>query len=575
MNSLLLVLLLAWQWTTPYIPTEEVRPGMRGTGRSVFASSRGVEEFEAEVIDVLRQASPRGDLIICRLSGAGLEHSGIIAGMSGSPVYVGDRLLGAVAYAWPYAKDPLCGVTPAVEMLRIWNMPERTGGSRPPRQGSLLARLGLLPGSTAEPVSAQTRHGLRPIPLPVAVTGSSDALLRLISPAMEELGLLPIAGTGSTVGQPDTNHLIPGAPVGVVLADGDVRVSAIGTLTAREGNRVLAFGHPLLQAGAVNLPLCGGVVHEVLPSLYQSFKLFSPSAPLGRVTEDRLPGISGIIGKTAPMIPVTVNLSSAATTDTYRFRVADAEALSPMLIATGLAEVVLQTEGTLEETDLLSEMHVAMADAPPLTLRHRFTGTSPVTPLFAATKTELEALCSNPFRAALIESIRFDLRLTPGHSAATLVDATLSQTRARPHDSISIHLRLRDYRGSETTATVGLRLPASTPAGELTLIVASSDSLLQAEVMRAPTAYEPASFNGIVRLMSQLGHEDHLAVAGYIDAPGFATAGYELPRAPASLRRNLYRSSGTPVRQSRLFLRQFPQGRPVYGAVSLKLEVIR
>lgn len=575
MNSPALLLLLAAQWTTPYVPIEEVRAGMRGTGRSVFASSRGMEQFDVEVIDVLHQARPRGDLIICRVSGAGLEHSGIIAGMSGSPVYVGGRLLGAVAYAWPYAKDPLCGVTPAAEMLEIWRIPERTGSSQRPARGFLLSRLGLLPQGTEKPAGTQAPLGLKPIPLPVAMSGVSAPLLRIIAPAMEQLGLMPVAGAGSAAIVPDTASLVPGAPIGVSLVDGDVRIAAIGTLTLREGNRVLAFGHPLLQAGAVNLPLCGGIIHEVLPSLYQSFKLFSATAPIGRVTEDRLPGISGQLGPAAPMTPVVVSLTSATTRDTYRFRVASHEALSPLLLASGLAEVIMETEGSMEEADLCSEMRVTFADAPALRIRHRFTGTNTVASLFAAAKSELAALYDNPFRAAEVESVRFDLNLVLGQHAATIVDATLSHTRAKPSDSISIYLRLRDYRGSETTATVGLRLPPATPTGELTLTVASYDSLLQAEVMRAPAAYEPTSLKGMLELMSQLGNEDHLAVAGYVSAPGFAAAGYELPQAPASLRRSLALSRATPLRQTRLFLRRFPQNRPVYGMVYLKLEVVQ
>ncbi|MBM3315700.1 hypothetical protein FJY71_07695, partial [candidate division WOR-3 bacterium] len=423
---LLLLLRLAAAWTTPVIPTDQVRPGMRGTGRSVFASSRGIEQFEFEVIDVMRQATPRGDMILCRLSGAGLEHSGVIAGMSGSPVYVDGRLMGAVAYAFPFGKDPICGVTPAAEMLGILDLPEGGGGggSRGSRRSSL-SRLGLAPSeeAPAAPAERPRAAGLAPIRLPVAISGLSPALSELVGPALGELGLLPVAAAGTGAAAADTAGLVPGGVVGCALIDGDVRMAGIGTITIREGNRLVVFGHPMVQGGAVRLPMCGGVIHEILPSVYASFKLFSPAAPVGVLTEDRLPGVAGTIGPPAPMIPVTVAVASPVTRDTYRFRVAEHDALSPLLTAAGLADVVFQTEGVLEEMELSSEMRVTFADAPALSVRHRLGGPNPGAVLFAEAKNELDALFSNPFRPARVDSVRFDLRFAPGRDAARLLDA--------------------------------------------------------------------------------------------------------------------------------------------------------
>jgi len=272
---------------------------------------------------------------------------------------------------------------------------------------------------------------------------------------------------------------------------------------------------------------------------------------------------------------VTVAVASPVTRDTYRFRVAEHDALSPLLTAAGLADVVFQTEGVLEEMELSSEMRVTFADAPALSVRHRLGGPNPGAVLFAEAKNELDALFSNPFRPARVDSVRFDLRFAPGRDAARLLDARCSRSRVRPGDSIDIFLRTRDYRGRETASSIGLRIPGSTPAGRLTLAVASSDSLLQAEAIRAPQVYEPTSFDGLLELLAMLGNEDHLVVAGYVDAAGFAASGRELPRAPASLRRVISRSGADAISQARLFSRRFPQARPVYGALTLELEVVR
>jgi hypothetical protein len=579
MRSLIPLLLasLAAAWTTPFIPTEQVRPGMRGTGRSVFASSRGIEQFEAEVIDVMRQATPRGDLILCRLSGAGLEHSGVIAGMSGSPVYVDGRLMGAVSYAFPFGKDPICGVTPAAEMLRILDLPDvgPGPGSRGTRR-STLSRLGLVPAGEGEDApTGLPAHGLAPIRLPVAISGLTPALSGIIAPPLSECGLLPVAAAGAGAVETDTAGLVPGGAVGSSLIDGDVRMAGIGTITIREDSRLVVFGHPMVQGGSVRLPMCGGTIHEILPSVYASFKLFSPTATIGTLTQDRLAGVCGTIGTEPPMIPVTVLVRSPVTNDTDRFRVAEHDALSPLLASVGLTDVVMQTEGVLEEMDLTSEMEVTCAGAPPLRLRHRLGGPNAGAVLFAAARTELDALFSNPFRPAAVSGIRFDLKFTPGRDEARLLGASVSRSRVRPGDSIDIALRLRDHRGLESSSRLGVRIPPTAPAGELTLVVASGDSLLQAEATRAPQAYEPSSFAGLLGLMALLGNEDHLAVAGYVDAAGFASAGREMPRAPASFRQVVARSGADALTEARLFTRHFPQDRPVYGVVPLKLEVIR
>jgi hypothetical protein len=323
---------------------DQLKPGMKGTGRSVFFGTE-VKEFGVEVVDIMRHVTPRGDMILCRLSGQGLEESGVVAGMSGSPVYIDGRLVGAVSYGWSFAKEPLAGVTPAAEMLRIWNEPDHSespGGSRSDRMpgGSELA-------------------GLSALPLPVALSGFTPALAELVEPALKKLGFTPVAAAGSSSAEAaETSNLVPGAAVGVALIDGDVRLAGIATLTCREGNRILAFGHPMLQAGNVRMPMVGGRIHSVVPSVASSFKLFSPTAPLGTINQDRPAGVGGNIGPIPEMLPVTAVVSSSSGLDTYRFRIVELEDLAPMLIAVGLTDVVYQTEGNLEEMTLTSRMTV-------------------------------------------------------------------------------------------------------------------------------------------------------------------------------------------------------------------------
>ncbi len=559
----------------PIMTIDQLKPGMKGTGLSVFYGT-DIKEFGVEVVDIMRNVSPRGDLILCRLSGQGLEQSGIVAGMSGSPVYIDGKLIGAVALGWSFAREPLAGITPAAEMLRIWNEPERSPDIGRPRSGRM-------PGGT-EPAGFST------LPLPVALSGYTPALAELLGPELKKLSFAPIAAAGSAVGAIDTAALVPGAAVGVALIDGDVRLSGIGTLTCRDGDRILAFGHPMLQAGSVRMPMVGGVIHSVVSSVATSFKLFSPTAPLGTINQDRLNGVAGRIGPVPDMLPVTTILSSPSGVDTYRFRVIEQEDMDPMLVATGLADVVYQTEGNLEEMTLTSRMTVHFSDSEtptpaarpafsPLVIEHRFSGVDPATGLFRAAGNELDALFGNQFLPAPIAAVEFDIRFTPGRDLAYLLSARPQLASVRPGDSVRVTLRLRDYRGDDSEDEITIRIPEPTPEGRLRIVIAPPDSLLALEAMRAPATLQPGSFTELVELLSRTGRENELVAAGFTSRPGLTLAGKELPSPPPSLRSVLLNPRSdeqvVPTSDSPVFRQTFNLGRVISGVARLDVEVRR
>jgi len=553
---------------TPIMTADQVKPGMKGTGRSVFFGTE-VKEFGVEVVDVIRKVSPRGDMILCRLSGQGLEESGVVAGMSGSPVYIDGKLVGAVSYAWSFAKQPLAGVTPAAEMLRIWGEQDRSESPGGSRSGRLPGGNGLV--------------GLAALPLPVAISGFTPALAELIEPAMKELDLSPVGAAGTpSAASWDTSYLVPGAAVGVALIDGDVRLSGIGTLTCREGNRILAFGHPMMQAGNVNMPMVGGVIHSVLPSVASSFKLFSPTVPVGTINQDRLAGVGGTIGPVPEMLPVTAVVSSPSGLDTYRFRIVEQEELTPLLAAVGLADVVYQTEGSLEEATLASRMTVRLrtgGQADSLIVEHRFSGTNPAAELFRSAKNELDVLSGNRFLPAPIAAVEFDLSFSPGRDLAYLLSARPDRARVRPGDSVRVTLGLRDFRGDDSELTIAVAIPEQTQEGRLRIVIAPRDSLLALEAMRAPGKLEPGSLADLLELLSQTGRENELVAAGFSTEPGLTLAGKELPAPPPSLRSVLLSPrSDEPViatNESPVFRQTIPIGRVASGVARLDMEVRR
>jgi hypothetical protein len=558
----------------PTMTVDQIKPGMKGTGRSVFYGTE-IREFGVEVVDIMHHVSPRGDLILCRLSGQGLEESGVVAGMSGSPVYIDGKLIGAVAYAWTFAKEPLAGVTPAAEMLRIWEEPDHSES----RSGSRSGRL----------ADGGGRTGLAALPLPVAMSGYTPALAELVEPELAKFSLSPFAAAGRVSSTPaDTSDLVPGAAVGIALVDGDVQLSGIGTLTCRDGNRILAFGHPMIQAGNVRMPMVGGRIHSVVASVASSFKLFSPTAPLGTISQDRLAGVGGLIGPVPEMLPVAAVVSSPSGRDTYRFRVVELEDMEPMLIATGLADVVYQTEGNLEEMTLASRMTVRFSAsetptaapspaAPTLVIEHRFSDVNPAAGLFRSANNELDALFGNRFLPAPVAAVEFDIRFSPGRDLSYLLSARPQLASVRPGDSLRVTLGLRDYRGDDSEAVLTIGIPEPTPEGRLRIVIAPPDSLLALEVQRAPGKLAPSSFADLVDLLSQTGRENQLVAAGFTARPGLTLAGRELSAPPPSLRSVLLNSRSDeqvmPTGESPVFRQTFDLGRVISGVARLDVEV--
>jgi len=546
------------------IHPDEISPGMTGYGLSVFGG-RGVERFSVEVIDVMHDVSPGRDMVLARLAGMGLEESGVIAGMSGSPVYLDGRLAGAVAYGWSFSKEPIAGITPIGEMLELWDMdPSEQDGS--PR---------LTPSPSRE-------SGLSPLPVPLALTGCSPRIVALAAAELARHGFSAVtrAGTvGAGLGRDPDTLLVPGGAIGVVLVDGDVRMSAIGTLTYREGKRVLAFGHPMLDAGATRLPLCAGVIHTILPSVYESFKLFSTTDIVGTLTQDRLPGIGGELGEAPDMLPVEVSFASPVRRRGYRFEVVRHRALTPLLVAIGLVDIVLATEGVYESMTLKSEMSVTVEDTALLSVRHVFAGDDPAATLFQKVIGELTGLLNGSFRNPELTGLRFSLEFSAGRRQQTIVSARPDRRVVRPGDTVTISLGLRDPDERESTRSLYAVIPTTAPLGHLRLVVAARESLLYRESMRAPALTEPRTLRHYLTLLGRSGRENELVLAGYSDRPGLTVGSVELPAPPPSLAAVILAASGEEpvqsVSESPLFEKSYVFDEAIAGGHEIELEVRR
>jgi len=311
---------------------------MRGTGKTVF-SGDNIEDFQVEILGVLENTGPKESLILARLSGGPLEHTGVMQGMSGSPVYIDGKLIGAIAMAFPYAKDPIAGIRPIEEMLRVditatTPAPAPSRAALPPGFASLAS---LFP---ARPPAGFGDTRMTEVATPLSLSGFSAAAVEQFGPQLRQLGFEPRQGI-STGGAPsdqmgDPAKLQPGSMISVELMTGDMSVGADGTLTAIDGNKVYAFGHRFLDIGPTDLPFTRSEVLALLANLNTSFKISSGRELMGVISQDRDTAVAGSLGKRAAMVPLEIAVTSdAGRADIYRMQMVNDRLLSPVPVADG------------------------------------------------------------------------------------------------------------------------------------------------------------------------------------------------------------------------------------------------
>src|SRR5256714_11913242 len=335
---------------------DELRPGMKGVARTVFSGTEP-QEFNLEILGLLAGFSgPRQSTIIARLSGPNVDRTGVFAGMSGSPVFIDNKLVGAIAYSFPFAKEPICGITPIKQMIDIFEQGRekpRTGEARAvsfsslasaewktslPKQAVGATSL-VAPVATNSPLAPLMGQQIQPIATPVVFSGINQETLSLFSAQLTAAGLLPVSGVGGagkvTPLEPfDEKTLRPGTSVTVELARGDYSIAAAGTVTYRDGDKIYAFGHPFLGLGGADMPMTESSVVTVIPNTFNSFKLAVPGRMVGSISQDRATGIFGQLGHASRMIPVKLTLhTSRAQDEQFKYEIVSDEYLTPLLLS--------------------------------------------------------------------------------------------------------------------------------------------------------------------------------------------------------------------------------------------------
>jgi hypothetical protein len=580
------------------VALEELAVGDRGYGLSVFAGGEP-ERFEAEVIGVLRNLSPGASYILARLTGHGLETSGVVAGMSGSPVYFDGRLAGAVAFSWPFSREAVAGITPIAAMRRIPAAAHPDGRGAAAASGTPAAApaessagVAGAPGAPGGPPPVSLRElaaGRLPPDLldrelarlrPPASYGAAAGLgwsVAGFGPAGEALlarWLAPLAPAGEAAGAPEA-PLAPGDAVAAVLIDGDFRMAASGTVTDVDGDALLAFGHPVLGLGPRRLPMAVSEVVTVLSNQQSSFKIANLGPVVGAFEEDRQAGLRGRLGAAAPTVPLRLLVRGRETRE-FRLRLAAIPEATPTLLAISSVAAIGSASYSAGAQGFDLAARFRLAGHGELALAQSFDGDNAATDVAAYLVAVAGYLVRNDFAAVELESIDVELTQSATPRTATLVGAHAERTVVQPGERIAVNLDLTAYRGEPFRRTLAVDLPADLPAGKYYLFVGDGPSVDAARM--AVEKSEPVNLRQALELLRSLHSRRELVVMGVVEGPGLAVAGEVLPNLPGSVR-SLWSAgaSGSAVPLRLAVARQLavPSDVPVEGAVRIDLRVER
>jgi len=512
------------------LPADSVKAGMSGYGLSVF-SGTSVDSFPMTILGVLKGNRPGADLILARAKGDLLERTGIIAGMSGSPVYIRGKLIGAVSYTWAFTKDPIAGITPIQEMLSSL---QPDGGEKPESSESSDARFGALdlPPGTTSPVPGEAR----PIVTPLALSGFTPEALRYLGPWLDEHGFVSAPGGGARGGG-SCDSIVPGSAVGVELVRGDMSATAIGTATWREGNRVLAFGHPFYALGRVQLPMTAATIHTVFASQQISTKVGSATKTCGTLVADRSVGIAGELGPSPSMIPLRVSIRGPQGRDRqYNFEIARSRSLTPGLasatIVSSISEALFDVGLATTRYDLTYWLN---GGKEVLKRGNAIVAPAPLGGAGDDVSQTLFLLLVNRFEPVRLDSLHADISVEEGLDQATVTSVRVRPTMAAPGEEVQVELSILPARQPAETRVVTLRIPPGTPPGDLTVRACNGADTDKWDRERAPELFEPQSMDQLLGLLSQERRGDRLFVQLYRESKGVTVRGQEISQAPPSV----------------------------------------
>jgi len=550
-------------------PVSELKPGMVATGRTVFQGDQ-LEEFKAHILGVLHNSiGPRRDLILARLEGGPLANTGVIAGMSGSPVYIDGRLVGAVSYSLgDFAKEPLAGITPIEEMIADATLPDGQRRAQVPRAQLTLpvTQEGLRDSlrqafSWSRPfaespadvsvigtnaVNAGIATLLRPISTPINFSGFDTRTIDPLVSAFRDLGFLPVmagaaqlgsqSATASAPSGSSSAPLRPGDPIGVALMNGDLEVGATGTVTEVDGNRVYAFGHPFYGLGPTQFPMTRAHVITVLPSLSSSMKIASTGDVIGIVQQDRATTIAGTLGPGPSMIPISLTLNSErGTRRKFSIGIVNDQLFTPLLAYVAILNTLTSYERQNGVGTYTLKGAARVKNHGDVAFEDLFTGDQPSTYAAASVVAPLNVLLRNAFEAVQFEALNLEIEASETPRSATIERVWIDGTKAKAGTSVDLRILLRSYRGEEVTQSLPVQIPANA-RGSVSIMVADAARLSQFEARELQV--QPMQTTGVpqmIRVLNSARKNNRLYVRLVTRDGGAVVKGEPLSALPSSV----------------------------------------
>ena len=588
-----------------YWDVKDLRPGMKGVGRTVMVGTK-LEEFGAEVLGVMRDVSPGRDMVLCRLTGCDLERAGIIQGMSGSPIYIDGKLLGAVAFAWEFAKDPIAGVTPFQQTVQYVRANDRRlaaealeRADEEPVHASRTSFPTLIDGlgdpdadsglsDMPRAVSGGGAAGMIPIATPLAAAGFSPRALAMLDARLRPLGMAPMSGGGAgdeIIKREGDKPLVPGAPLSVAMVTGDFDLSGIGTVTHVEGDRVYGFGHPMFSLGACEFPMMTGYIHTVYPRASVSMKMGSPLKVVGVLDTDVSTGVAGRIGPKPDMLPMSVRVKTSRYADarTYHVEMVREPALLSSLIMSVLTSAI-DAEGDLpEELTAHVRAEVKLKDHEPVTLSDTFSGPRYSGPLgaaalFSPVASIANILAKNPMTPVRIESIDCDIEVEQGRKVAAIESVRLRSNTVEPGSELKAFVVLKPFKGDRETVELALLIPDDFPEGNFEVFLGDLPTSIRRRLRNDPSLNEPRDLDGLLKTLRIQTEPKRTAVYMHVPSPGhgLTIAGQTLPNLPGGVRAVFSSKRETPAEAVRTDLIQTAETPWVIeGAKSLRFTVAK
>src|SRR3984885_8177370 len=476
--------------TSQIIPVDQIHAGMRGVAYTVFEGIKP-EPMEVEVLGALRNGNaPKGDVILVRLHGPKVEYTGVVAGMSGSPVYIDGKLAGALAFRiGEFSKEPIAGVTPIADMLEI-NALDRSPAEE---TAAVKPAISVIAGKTASPGeistmpnSAQDPAGsfanyLKPIETPLVFNGFSEQAIHLFAGQLGSAGIVPVMGAGSVSDDKQPEPVEAGSAISAILVRGDMDIEATCTVTYVDSQRLLACGHPLLQFGSVDLPMNKAEVLATLPSPLNAFKIVNTTEPVGTFIQDRHTGIMGVFNRQPEMIPVTLSIHSSTGMKQFHYEVLNNPKLTPVALMVTVFNALHGVNEFGEEITYRLSGSIGVKGFPEVTMRNMFAPGESAQPAAMQAAISLGErfgrIYDNPFNAPAIAGVKLDFDLVRERRWARLESARTDVTEARPGDNITLETVLAPYRGERILRQIPVKIPTSASKGTLRILVSDGETL--------------------------------------------------------------------------------------------------